>query len=223
MKSLILDLHKAFSLLEDKNSAAKMKNYLKGQFAFYGVKAADRKQITKEFLKIHPLNDIDQLKEFVKLAWEQDQREFQLLAIDILIKYKKNLQLEDASFVLSLIKSKSWWDTVDMIASHLIGQILLQNRTKFTLTIKAWVKDENMWVRRTAIISQLKHKAELDTTLLNYALTNNFGSKEFFINKAIGWILREHSKLDPNWVVTFIDNNKKSLSNLSIREGSKYL
>ena len=223
MKSLILDLHKAFSLLEDKNSAAKMKNYLKGQFAFYGVKAADRKQITKEFLKIHPLNDIEQLKEFVKLAWEQDQREFQLLAIDILIKYKKNLQLEDASFVLSLIKSKSWWDTVDMIASHLIGQILLQNRTKFTLTIKAWVKDENMWVRRTAIISQLKHKAELDTTLLNYALTNNFGSKEFFINKAIGWILREHSKLDPNWVVTFIDNNKKSLSNLSIREGSKYL
>ena len=223
MKSLISDLHKAFSLLEDKNSAAKMKNYLKGQFAFYGVKAADRKQITKEFLKIHPLNDIDQLKEFVKLAWEQDQREFQLLAIDILIKYKKNLQLEDASFVLSLIKSKSWWDTVDMIASHLIGQILLQNRTKFTLTIKAWVKDDNMWVRRTAIISQLKHKAELDTTLLNYALTNNFGSKEFFINKAIGWILREHSKLDPNWVVTFIDNNKKSLSNLSIREGSKYL
>ncbi len=107
---------------------------MKGQFAFYGVKAADRKQITKEFLKIHPLNDIGQLKEFVKLAWEQDQREFQLLAIDILIKYKKNLQLEDASFVLSLIKSKSWWDTVDMIASHLIGQILLQNRTKFTLT-----------------------------------------------------------------------------------------
>ena len=68
MKSLISDLHKAFSLLENKNSAAKMKDYMKGQFAFYGIKAADRKQITKEFLKIHPLNDIDQLKEFVKLA-----------------------------------------------------------------------------------------------------------------------------------------------------------
>ena len=83
MKSLISDLHKAFSILEDKNSAAKMKNYLKGQFAFYGVKAADRKQITKEFLKINHLNDIDQLKEFVKLAWEQDQREFQLSLIHI--------------------------------------------------------------------------------------------------------------------------------------------
>jgi 3-methyladenine DNA glycosylase AlkD len=76
MKSLISDLHKAFSLLEDKNSAVKMKDYLKGQFAFYGIKAADRKQITKEFLKIHPLNDIDQLKEFVKLAWDKIKESF---------------------------------------------------------------------------------------------------------------------------------------------------
>jgi 3-methyladenine DNA glycosylase AlkD len=86
-----------------------------------------------------------------------------------------------------------------------------------------WSQDPDFWVRRVAIEFQLLRKGETDTALLAQIIENNLGSQEFFINKAIGWALRDYSKTNPAWVADFINRHQEDLSKLSIREGSKYL
>lgn len=117
--------------------------------------------------------------------------------------------------------TKSWWDTVDVL-NKVCGQIFLKDNT-ISDTMTAWSLDENMWVRRCAIEFQLLLKDKTDTHVLAEILENNLGSDEFFINKAIGWALRDYSKTNPAWVSAFIETHQEKMNNLSIREGSKYL
>ena len=83
--------------------------------------------------------------------------------------------------------------------------------------------DEDFWVRRIAIDHQLCRKERTNTELLEKILVNNFGSSEFFINKAIGWSLRDYSKTNQDWVRNFVETHKDKMDKLSIREASKYL
>ena len=197
-----------------------MKAYMKGNFELLGIKSPLRRHLQREFLKNidkkAPIN-----KNLVKLLWNEDNREFQYLAIDYLVKVKKQLQREDIIFIEELITTKSWWDSVDIIASHLVGEICKMYPNLIDEYILKWSIDENMWLRRTSILYQLKYKENLDTRNLEKVIKANIEDKEFFIRKSIGWALREYSKTNKEWVRNFINNNQ--LSNLSIKESSKYL
>ena len=120
-----------------------------------------------------------------------------------------------------LITEKSWWDTVDAL-SGTINQ-LTTTYPELNPTIIKWSLDENIWLRRTAILHQLLRKQKTNTSLLAEIIENNMGTQEFFINKAIGWALRDYSKTNPNWVKNYTEKHKQQLSPLSIKEGSKYL
>lgn len=201
------------------DDAKAMKAYMKNKFEFLGVKTPVRRKIAKVFFKTQaePVLDWD----FVYQAWEAPYRELQYVALDYLDSKKKLLQPADLPRLKKLAQSKSWWDTIDFL-DRLVGSIIY----RFPETQKVildWSQDQDFWLRRLAIDHQLLRKEKTDMELLEQILINNLGQTEFFINKAIGWTLRDYSKTNPDWVRSFIRQHEQEMAPLSIREGSKYL
>jgi 3-methyladenine DNA glycosylase AlkD len=141
--------------------------------------------------------------------------------MDLLDKYKKQLEVDDIVWIEKLIVTKSWWDTVDILATHLAGEYFKKHKNKIDLITNQWNNSDNIWLQRSSLLFQLKYKQNTNVFLLENYILNLKESKEFFIRKSIGWILREYSKTNPAWVIQFLQKNE--LSNLSVREASKYL
>lgn len=214
------DIINEFLNNKNEENAKGMKAYLKDNFEFLGVKTPLRKQLSKEFLKEKSKETfIDEA--LVRELWANEYRERQYIAIDYLIKQKKKLQREHIALIKDLIVTKSWWDSVDLIASHLAGELGRKYPELIEEYFLPWSESENMWLRRTAILYQLKYKENTNTDFLKQVIKVNLHQEEFFIRKAIGWSLREYSKSNQEWVREFIANNK--LSKLSEKEASKYL
>lgn len=214
------DIINEFLNNKNEENAKGMKAYLKDNFEFLGVKTPLRKLVSKEFLKEKSKeNFIDEA--LVRELWANEYREMQYIAIDYLIKQKKKLQREHITLIKDLIVTKSWWDSVDLIASHLAGELGRKYPELIEEYFLPWSESENMWLRRTAILYQLKYKENTNTDFLKQVIKVTLHQEEFFIRKAIGWSLREYSKFNQEWVREFIANNK--LSKLSEKEASKYL
>lgn len=200
--------------------AASMTAYMKNQFRFLGLPSPVRKDLEKEFIKV--VKKEKQLDwDFIVRCWDLPEREFQYLAMDILGALHKKLEKKDVEHIENLIVQKSWWDTVDFLAGTLIGELCKRHPELIQSHVMAWSQGDNLWLRRSAILFQLKYKNQTDSELLAKIIEFNNNSKQFFINKAIGWALREYSKVNPEWVKSFIENTQ--LHSLSIREGSKYI
>lgn len=215
-----LKLKTAFEKIQNTEKAVSMSKYMRNLFEFYGIPSPERKNAYKDFLKIEKKNEkIDWA--LLDKCYMNSHREFQYFVFDYLLSLKKYVLYEDIPKIKKYITEKSWWDTIDFLCK-VIGDISLRDtRVKDLMLI--WSKDSNLWVRRTAIEHQLFFKEKTDTELLEAILVNNLRSKEFFINKAIGWSLRDFSKTNPVWVRNFINKYKEDLNSLSIREGSKYI
>ena len=213
------ELKKELKAVAIPNDAMAMKAYMKNKFEFLGVKTPARRKLAKVFFKQHTDSVIDW--NFINEAWNNPYRELQYVALDYLEIRKKLLAPSDLPRLKKLAQTKSWWDTVDFL-DRLVGSIITRfPETK--ATILSWSCDEDIWLRRLAIDHQLLKKEETDTELLEKILVNNLGQTEFFINKAIGWALRDYSKTNPDWVRDFIERHQAEMATLSIREGSKYL
>ncbi|QQK09081.1 DNA alkylation repair protein [Miniphocaeibacter halophilus] len=195
-----------------------MEKYMLNKFKFLGIKSIERREISKECLK--KLRKENFSWAVFNSLWIQEEREFQYIAIDYLKLKKKELNSSDLPTIKKYIVSKAWWDSVDNFYS-VLSEIGLNY--KINNEMISWSKDENLWIRRISIIHQLHRKEKTNTKLLEKILKNNFSSHEFFINKAIGWALRDYSKTDLEWVKNFIEDNKNFMDKLSIKEGSKYL
>ena len=139
----------------------------------------------------------------------------------LLVGFRNVLKKEDISRLKYLIVTKSWWDTVDLLAK-VVGSLVIRIEG-YNQTMLEWSKDSNIWLRRVAILYQLSLKEKVDEKVLDEILENNLGDNEFFINKAVGWALRDYSKFNPEWVTKFIEKNRENMANLSLREASKYL
>ena len=205
----------------NKAEAEPMKNYMKGHFPFLGIKSPLRKELERQFFNEsrilkEPLN-----KELVVELWEKNEREYQYTALTYLERSINKLQKIDLPFMEWLITTKSWWDTVDAIAPKPVGKIAETFPEVAAETIDGWAIHDNMWLRRAAILFQLKYKQKTNKERLYQYIRQNTDSKEFFIQKAIGWALREYSKINPDSVKEFIKG--QPLAPLSVREGSKYL
>ncbi len=216
---LIDRLLKDASVQDDRSP---MEGYMKNQFEFYGVKSPARKMVLKE-LKSH-IKDFENEAFFLlaEALWAHPKRESQYLAIDLIDFKKKYWGIEYLPRVEKLITTKSWWDTVDGLAPNIAGLILLRNEKVKHHWIEKWNNSDNMWLSRSAIIHQLRYNSEVNLDLLFSLIETHIGSKEFFINKAAGWALRQASKFYPERIDDFISNHP-NLSILTKREGSKYL
>lgn len=204
----------------DPDRAAMMAAYMRNQFTYLGIPTPLRRQLAKPFIQqLKTREGIDWT--FIDRCWDDPYRELQYAALDYLNAIRLRLSPTDIPRLRQLAVSRSWWDTIDCL-DRIIGSIALRHPA-VNETLLAWSVDENLWLRRIAIDHQLLRKQKTDTVLLERILCNNLGQSEFFINKAIGWALRDYSKTNPDWVRNFIDRHRETMSPLSIREASKYL
>ncbi|MDR2779949.1 MAG: DNA alkylation repair protein [Synergistaceae bacterium] len=216
------DIGRMFFILEsgaDFEAAKQMKAYMRDQFSFLGIATPRRRKFCEDFLRAAASQEMDW--RFVEQCWARTHREFQYLGVDYLGVMKDKLSPPDIPKLERIAVAKSWWDTIDGL-DRVVGHIALAY-PETNEVILEWSAGENVWLRRIAIDHQLARKEMTDTALLERVILNNLGQKEFFINKAIGWSLREYSKTNPAWVKDFIERNEKGLSRLSVREASKHL
>ena len=199
----------------DPENAVQMKAYMRGQFDFFGIQAKPLRALARNFVKQH------QDLAVVEALWQLPQRELQFIAVDILRKIAPRLPADSIHTIEHLITDKSWWDTVDHLAINVVGPLCKAHPELIKQTIAPWGYHANFWLRRTAILFQLKYKIDLDTNLLTQMILANADDEEFFIRKAIGWILRQHAKTDAAFVQQFIMDH--ALSPLSVREATKHL
>ncbi|NLJ99563.1 MAG: DNA alkylation repair protein [Tissierellia bacterium] len=214
-----VDVFKIFYKNRNQEQSEAMAKYMRNMFPFLGLKKPERSALSKEFLKIKK-KDTRVDWDFIFKAYNMPEREFQYLAIDYMDRAKSLFTPDDMDKIEILLTTKSWWDTVDAI-NRTVGYIAMKYPEVREDIILKWMKADNIWLNRISIIFQLKYKDKTDTDFLSKAILHNSQTTEFFINKAIGWALREYSKTNKEWVKQFIENN--SLSKLSIREGSKYI
>lgn len=209
-------------LLQDNantEKAAPMKKYMKNRYDFFGIASPERKMLLRAFLNEngYPIN----LDATVKSWWAQPEREFQYAAMEILDRKKKKV---DGDFIQTyeyLVAIKSWWDTVDFIAAKLIGYHFQAFPELLPEYLPKWMDSGNIWLQRSCLLFQLKYKQETDWMLLQSLIHPLKSSKEFFIRKSIGWVLREYSKTYPDKVIAFVMNNENELSGLSRTEALK--
>lgn len=200
-----------------------MEAYMRNQFPFYGVMSTPRKEIFKALKKDHldVLNSIEK-RTLIQLLWEEEHRECQLLALEWMMKWNPKEFIEsDIELFEWLITTKSWWDTVDGIAPNVVGKFARMFPEQMKATLNRWESHDSFWIRRACLIFQLRYRKETDLVLLQYFIRRFKLEREFFIQKAIGWSLREVSKWNPTWVAEVVQTEQ--LIGLAKREASKYI
>ena len=216
----LTDLLVELEAAKDSQKAGSMESYMRHQFSFLGIAAPERNALYKKYFpsaKKTKIIDWD----FVDTCWEKEYREYQYVAANYLKAMQSYLKETDLSKIERLVVTKSWWDTVDIL-DRVVGS-LVYGKPELEERILQWSLSDNIWLRRVAIDHQLLRKEKTNVQLMEKILLHNLNQTEFFINKAIGWSLRDYSKTNPDWVACFIEKNKERMAELSIKEASKYL
>lgn len=221
MEQFIETLEQEFQKNENVKISQEQKAYMRNKFEYYGLKVPERRKIQAPFLVKQFLPEKKELHKIVKELWNKPQRDYQYFSQELVFKYVNQLERSDMPLFEYMVTHKSWWDTIDFIAVKLMGEYFKIYPEQIELYIEKWLNSNNIWLQRCAILFQLKYKEELDTNVLSDVINSLLGSKEFFINKAIGWVLREYSRTNPKWVVVFVD--KTELNALSRREALRLI
>ncbi len=202
-------------------NAAPMKAYLKNRFEFFGIKSPERREIFRAFLAENDLPRVEDLEEIIIRLFDLPQREFHYFAIELAGKFKTDWTENSLELFEKMIAAKSWWDSVDSINSVCIKPYFQKfPERRFEITQK-WIESENIWFQRLSVIFQLGLKDKTDVELLFRNILQLSRSKEFFVQKAIGWALRDLARTKTETVKTFVAEN--DLKPLSKREALKNL
>ncbi|MBC2249811.1 DNA alkylation repair protein [Listeria sp. FSL L7-0123] len=215
----MIDIQTLFRANGSPQDASPMEAYMKNQFTFLGIRAGERKKLVVTFLKENG-TPVDLLG-FAATLFAEEEREFQYVAIDLLSRYGKKQPSEAIEVYEKLIVTKSWWDTVDGLAGTVVSNHFKLYPELVPAYNEAWINGDNIWLARTAILFQLKYKEQTDVELLFSNCEKWLDSKEFFIQKAIGWALRQYAKVDSEAVRQFV--NSQPLAPLSRREALKHI
>jgi 3-methyladenine DNA glycosylase AlkD len=209
--------------IADPVRAVDMRKYMKSSMPCRGVAKPRREILAKRLFAAHPLSHVDTVVATALELWRgAEYREERYLAIDLTGRY---LAWQDATVLPlyeEMIVTGAWWDYVDEIAIRRVGPLLRGDPTRLTPVMRAWSTDPDPWRRRTSIICQVGSKQDVDTELLASCVLANIDDPGFFLRKGIGWALRQHSKVDAEWVRAFVAAHPE-LSPLSRREATKYL
>lgn len=209
-----------FQLTGDPALRAPMAHYMRDQFEFAGLKTPERKRQTKALIKLSKTVGVPELIVGIEHLYQRSQREYQYVAIDLMVVNVKRLAFADTQRLARLVTQKAWWDSVDALRKGFGDYIRVHPEDKRRV-FDLFSGDQNFWMRRVAITLQLMEKQNTDTKMLTEAILPDIDTSEFFIQKAIGWALRNYSKVNPQWVGDFIGSHP--LSHLARSEGEKYL
>ncbi|MFV8327738.1 DNA alkylation repair protein [Flavobacterium sp. ZS1P14] len=218
--NFIQALENAFKQNRNPENAFAMAKYMKNNFPFFGIKTEERRRIFKTVWKENKQEVATGSRAIALALYSKQEREFHYCAIEILIKeLKGNYKKEDIQWIENLILQNSWWDSVDTIAKYILGEYLLEFPLETKKTIERFSKSAHLWLNRSAILFQLNYKQKTNADFLFSECLKQAHSKEFFIQKAIGWALREYAKINPEAVKNFVLNN--NLKPLSTKEALK--
>lgn len=219
MSQTLLDrIKQTLTAIAEPGRAAPMRAYMRNQFVFLGIPTPVRRKALRPLFRQLKGGGAVQLMALAKQLWALPEREYQYAALDLLASRHKELGIQDIPALLSLAQDKSWWDTVDGLAS-IIGDILAGSHEG----MDAALISPNMWLRRIAMLHQLGWRENTDTArLFSYARTLA-PEQEFFIQKAIGWALRDYAHHHPQAVRNFLRAEKDRLAPLSYREANKHI
>ncbi len=219
MHAYLIPLNNTFKQQTNHIKAIEMKAYLLHQFVFFGLQTPERRKICKAYFHDYPIHHLKDLENIVKSCFALPQREFHYFAIELFSYHNKLWKISSIKLMEYCLLNKSWWDTVDGIASEWLGLYFKMFPEKIQSVTLSWNTSSNKWLQRSSIMFQKANKKNTDTELLAKYILHCSKSKDFFIQKAIGWALREYSKIDSEWVKQFVNNNE--LATLSKREALK--
>lgn len=217
-------LRARFAPLANAANAKAMAAYMKTDMPFFGIKTPQRRAIIKQALKEHSIKTHSEYVAAIEALWCEPEREMKYAAVQVARSKTAFVSTESMPVYRRLIVKGAWWDFVDEIAAHLVGRIVLLERAKAAPIMRKWIDDEkHMWLRRAAILCQLKHKKETDEAMLFDFCLRRAHEKEFFIRKAIGWALRQFAYTNPRSVRAFLKQHRAEFSPLTLRESGKHL
>jgi len=221
MHAYVKSIRALFTQHADPKKAAPMKRYMRDQFEYLGIKVPEMGNLLKQHIREHGLPPLAELDPILRDLWALPQREFQYAANGLLEKFEGQLPPKFIETLEYMLVTKSWWDTVDIIATGTLGVHFKRHPKVRGKYLAKWRKSDNFWLRRAAILFQLDYKKDTDFELLCAIIRENLGSQEFFINKAIGWALRQYTRVNPQGVRNFVAATP--LNPLSAREALKWL
>lgn len=220
MHPMVVQLQEEMKKARDPEKAAGMQAYMKTRQAFYGIQATPRRRLFKAAARKFKDITRQEYEQIIFELWNGRYREDMYQALEVAEHYKAYRDERVWPIYERLIRSASNWDTLDWIAGKLVSSLLLQHRA-FEQDLVKWSKDENFWVRRASLLAHLRHRDKTNRQLLSETILLLCHEKEFFIRKAIGWVLRDYSYANPEWVANFVEKHQDSLSGLSKREALK--
>ncbi len=217
----LLPLRELFAEHADPDIAGGQSAYMKGRFRFFGIKTPLRRALVRGFLKQHGRPSIEELSTIVRSTWQQREREFHYTGMELFTHAAKRSDPLYLELAEELILTHSWWDTVDHLAVHGVGEILRHHPSVIRATNRRYMESGELWLQRTALIFQLQYKEHTDTGILFGNIKELSTHPDFFIRKGIGWALRQYARVDPEAVRHFVASQR--LSPLSVREAMKHL
>jgi 3-methyladenine DNA glycosylase AlkD len=220
MHPMTAEIIKELETLGNSKKAAGMQAYMKTTQPFYGVQAGPRRKSFKAIAKSYKKLTREEYEQIIFELWNGSHRETMYQALEVAEHYKKYRDLQSWPIYDRLVQTATHWDTLDWIVGKLVSPLVLQHREMEKELIK-WSQSDNFWVRRASLLAHLHHKEDTHAELLAKTILALAHEEEFFIRKAIGWILRDYSYANPEWVTAFVDAHREKLSNLSKREALK--
>jgi len=215
---------KRFSEVGTPARAKQEQAYLKSDLRFYGASVPEIRRAGADFGRAHPDLTRAELRAIVDALYASGWHDLRSVAIALLGRYDGLLREADLPWLVGLVRGSNTWAHVDWFAADIIGR-LVERHPAALKRLPAWAADESFWVRRTALLAQLRvlSRGAGDFDLFARLAAGMLDEREFFIRKAIGWILREVSKRRPALVYGFLREHRDEVSNLSLQEGAKYL
>lgn len=219
---LVSHVRSALFRLADSATAAEMQAYMRTDQPFYGVKSKPRGAVFAQAKREFPIKTATEYRRVIFTLWRGTYREEMYLALDVAEGFRAFRSLESWPTYVELVHTAPWWDTLDWIAGKIVGPLVLQHR-ELEAYLVVWRESPSMWVRRASLLAHLKHKVQTNRDLLAETILLLASEEEFFIRKAIGWVLREYAKSNPFWVSEFVAGHADELSSLSRREALKHI
>jgi len=223
---MIDEVRAALAGAGDPERAVQQRAYMKSAMPYRGITSPELRALLRPLLAAYAPADRTTWESDVRGLWDGATHREERYAAIAVARHRRARPWQDVKALeldRHLIVTGAWWDLVDEIASHLVGGVLANHRADATPVIHVWAVDDDLWLRRTAVLAQLTHRADTDLDLLRFAVEGNVDDRSFWLRKAIGWALREYARTDPDWVRAEVDRLGDRLSGLSRREALKHL
>ena len=201
-----------------------MTAYMRHQFPFLGVKAPGQKAVARAALAVAgPPADADQVVAALDRLWDRREREYRYVGAALACRFAPKASPAFVDHAARWITTEPWWDTCDPLARGAVG-LVVRRHPELRATMEAWLRGDDLWLIRSAVIHMGGWKNAIDRDWVFAACLARADHPDFFIRKAIGWILRDLAWVDPDAVVAFVDGPGAAvLSGLSKREALKNL